>query len=89
MILSLLLAPTAFACPTIATGTPSGLRFDIAQVAIVREEGRTTFSVSINSAARRSRLRLRHDSPVGGGGCRKWTRRAVRNTSVPGVGRTA
>ena len=48
MILSLLLAPTAFACPTIATGTPSGLRFDIAQVAIVREEGRTTFSVSIN-----------------------------------------
>ncbi len=43
-----LLTSAAHACPTIATGTPSGLFFDVAQVAIVRQDGRTTFSVSIN-----------------------------------------
>ncbi len=45
--LSLLLSP-AFGCPTIATGTTSALRFDVAQVAIVRQDERTTFSVSVN-----------------------------------------
>lgn len=47
MIFLLLASPT-FACPTIATGTTSPLDFDVAQVAIVREGQRTTFSVSIN-----------------------------------------
>ncbi len=40
----------AFPCPTIATGTPSSLSFDTAQVAIVRRDGRTSFSVSVNPA---------------------------------------
>ncbi|MFZ5476944.1 MAG: DUF2330 domain-containing protein [Myxococcota bacterium] len=44
----LTLALPAFACPTIATGTSSPLAFDVAQVAIVHENGRTTFSVSVN-----------------------------------------
>ncbi|GDX81636.1 hypothetical protein LBMAG42_34470 [Deltaproteobacteria bacterium] len=47
LLLPLFSSP-AHACPTIATGTPSGLLFDVAQVAIVRQDGRTTFSVSIN-----------------------------------------
>jgi hypothetical protein len=38
----------ALACPTIATGTPSQLNFDTAQVVVVRQGERTTFSVSIN-----------------------------------------
>jgi MYXO-CTERM domain-containing protein len=46
-LLNLLISP-AFACPTIATGTPSELSFDTAQVAIARQGNRTTFSVSIN-----------------------------------------
>lgn len=45
-----LLAAFAHACPTIATGTIAPLSFDTAQVAIVREGQRTTFSVSINPA---------------------------------------
>jgi hypothetical protein len=44
----LLLAQAAFPCPTVATGTPSALSFDTAQVAIVRQGRDTTFSVSIN-----------------------------------------
>ena len=49
MLASLLVALSpAYACPTIATGTPSALSFDTAQVAIVRQGTRTTFSVSIN-----------------------------------------
>ncbi|MBM4368589.1 MAG: DUF2330 domain-containing protein [Deltaproteobacteria bacterium] len=44
----LLFVSLAFPCPTIATGTPSSLSFDTAQVAIVRQDQRTTFSVSIN-----------------------------------------
>ncbi len=44
----LALVTSAFACPTIATGTPLPLSFDSAAVAIVREGRRTTFSVSIN-----------------------------------------
>jgi uncharacterized protein (TIGR03382 family) len=47
LYLSLMLSP-AFGCPTIATGTTSPLQFDVAQVAIVRQDGRTTFSVSVN-----------------------------------------
>ncbi len=46
----LLFASLAFPCPTIATGTPSSLSFDTAQVAIARQDQRTTFSVSINPA---------------------------------------
>ncbi len=46
--LLLALVPPADACPTVATGTPSSLSFDVAQVAIVREGSRTTFSVSVN-----------------------------------------
>lgn len=46
----LALVTSAFACPTIATGTPMPLSFDTAAVAIVREGRRTTFSVSINPA---------------------------------------
>lgn len=44
----LTLAAASFACPTIATGTTNSLSFDTAQVVIVREGNRTTFSVSIN-----------------------------------------
>jgi hypothetical protein len=39
---------TSHACPTIATGSPSQLSFDVAKVAIVRQGRSTTFSVSIN-----------------------------------------
>lgn len=51
--LSLLLAlsaagGTAWACPTLVTGTPSQLSFDVAQLALVRQGNRTTFSVSVN-----------------------------------------
>lgn len=45
-----LLSPAALACPTIATGTPAQLSFDTAQVVLVHQDGRTTFSVSINPA---------------------------------------
>src|SRR5262245_44037291 len=48
MLLAPLLLPPALACPTIATGEGSTLAFDVAQVAIVREGDRTTFSVSIH-----------------------------------------
>jgi len=48
MLPLLFLATPADACPTVATGTPSQLSFDVAQVAIVRQDNRTTFSVSIN-----------------------------------------
>lgn len=44
------LATPAWACPTVATGTPFGVPFDTAQVALVREGTRTTFTVSINPA---------------------------------------
>ena len=44
----LLAVSLALPCPTVATGTPSSLSFDTAQVAIVRQDNRTTFSVSIN-----------------------------------------
>ena len=47
-LLTLLLAAPGYACPTIVTGQPSELSFDTAQVAIVRQGNRTTFSVSIN-----------------------------------------
>jgi hypothetical protein len=47
-MLALISALAALACPTIATGTPSQLSFDTAQVAIVRQGTRTTFTVSIN-----------------------------------------
>lgn len=40
--------PAAHACPTIATGTTNPLSFETAQVAVVRQGTRTTFSVSIN-----------------------------------------
>lgn len=46
-LLAALSAP-APACPTLATGETSQLSFDVAQVAIVRQGKRTTFSVSIN-----------------------------------------
>lgn len=48
VVLALSLPPTAFACPTIATGTTNPLNFETAQVAIVRQGDHTTFSVSIN-----------------------------------------
>ncbi len=50
VLLSPALIGTALACPTVVTGTPSELSFDVAQVAIVRQDNRTTFSVSINPA---------------------------------------
>lgn len=50
MILLSLVASSAFACPTIATGNAHGLAFDTAQVAIVRQGNHTTFTVSINPA---------------------------------------
>ncbi len=42
------IATPVWACPTVATGTPFGVPFDTAQVALVRQETRTTFTVSIN-----------------------------------------
>jgi len=50
LVLTALLAQPAAACPTIATGTPSQLSFDTAQVVLTHVDGRTTFSVSINPA---------------------------------------
>lgn len=57
-MLTLALLSPAFACPTIATGTPSALSFDVAQVAIVRQGERTTFSVSINPVGEAQRFAL-------------------------------
>ena len=51
LVLTALLAQPAAACPTIATGTPSQLSFDTAQVVLTHVDGRTTFSVSPMSAA--------------------------------------
>lgn len=44
----LLISAAVYACPTVATGTVDSLDFDVAQVAIVHQDGLTTFSVSIN-----------------------------------------
>ena len=46
--LALSFVSPALACPTVATGTPHGVPFDTAQVALVRQGTRTTFTVSIN-----------------------------------------
>ncbi len=46
-LLTVLTTP-ATACPTVATGSPIGVPFDTAQVALVRQGTRTTFTVSIN-----------------------------------------
>ncbi len=46
--LALLLSTSALACPTVATGTPNGLTYDVARTAIVRQGDRTTFTVSVN-----------------------------------------
>jgi hypothetical protein len=43
-----LVSPAAHACPTIATGTNQALTYDVARTAIVRQNGRVTFTVSIN-----------------------------------------
>jgi hypothetical protein len=43
-----LVSPAAHACPTIATGTKQALTYDVARTAIVRQNGRVTFTVSIN-----------------------------------------
>lgn len=45
-LLSALLSP-ALACPTVATGTPNALTYDVARTAIVRQGTRTTFTVSV------------------------------------------
>ena len=45
---SLFLSSPAEACPTIATGTNQQLTYDVARTAIVRQNGRITFTVSIN-----------------------------------------
>ncbi len=58
MLTLLLGVASALACPTIATGTPSALSFDVAQVAIVRQGDRTTFSVSINPVGEAQRFAL-------------------------------
>ena len=47
-LLALALLSPADACPTVATGTPNKLTYDVARTAIVREGTRTTFTVSIN-----------------------------------------
>lgn len=44
----MLLIAAAYACPTVVNGTPNALNFDVAQVVVVREGQRTTFTVSIN-----------------------------------------
>jgi hypothetical protein len=46
-LLAALLAP-AIACPTVATGTTHDVPFDSANVAMVRQGTRTTFTVSVN-----------------------------------------
>ena len=48
----------AWACPTIVTATPSHLSFDTARVAIVHQDGRTTFSVSVNPLGDRQTFAL-------------------------------
>lgn len=45
---ALALVAPSFACPTVATGTPQGLTYDVARVAIARDGERTTFTVSVN-----------------------------------------
>lgn len=47
-LLALGLGPAAHACPTVATGTPNSLTYDVAKTSIVQQNGRTTFTVSIN-----------------------------------------
>ncbi len=48
LLLGLLLAQPAVACPTVATGTPNALTYDVARTAIVHQNGRITFTVSVN-----------------------------------------
>ena len=48
MLMSSLLVGLALGCPTVAQGTPEPLKFDTAQVAMVRQGERITFTVSIN-----------------------------------------
>ena len=43
-----LLGGPAHACPTVATGTTQELTYDVARTAIVHQDGRITFTVSIN-----------------------------------------
>ena len=38
----------AHACPTVATGTTQELTYDVARTVIVHQDGRTTFTVSVN-----------------------------------------
>lgn len=45
---ALLGAAPAHACPTVATGTTQALTYDVARTAIVHQNGRITFTVSIN-----------------------------------------
>lgn len=47
LLLAALLQP-ASACPTVATGTPNELTYDVAKTAIVRQGNKTSFTVSIN-----------------------------------------
>ncbi len=42
------MATSALACPTVVTGTTQSLTYDTARTAIVHQDGRTTFTVSIN-----------------------------------------
>lgn len=42
------LAAPALACPTVATGTPNELTYDVARTVLVQQDGRTTFTVSVN-----------------------------------------
>lgn len=58
MIALLLQTLAALACPTVATGTTEALSFDVAQVAIVRQGTRTTFSVSINPVGKAQEFAL-------------------------------
>ncbi len=54
----LALTPDAVACPTIATGTPNGLTYDTAKTSIVHQNGRTTFTVSINPSGQSQEFAL-------------------------------
>jgi len=58
MSFALALTSPAEACPTVATGTPQQLTYDVARTAIVHQDGRTTFTVSINPSGEQQEFAL-------------------------------
>jgi len=58
LMAAVLAVPAAHACPTIATGTTEQLTYDVARVALVHQDRRTTFTVSVNPVGEQQNFAL-------------------------------